>query len=79
MTGDTRPDAAVIDADLRGECGAPLAVRMRELGIPFCVCTGYRQTDIKAQFGTVNTLQKPIDPAALLRIVRSLQSERPAV
>ncbi len=69
-------DVAVIDANLRGETSAPIAERMRDLNVPFCVCTGYRIADLKAQFGDVVTLQKPIDPAALVRTVASLGREK---
>ena len=66
------PDVAVIDANLRGETSAALATTLRERGIPFCVCTGYRISDLKTAFGDVVTLQKPIDPARLLATVNSL-------
>ena len=68
-------DAAVIDANLRGETSAPLAATMRERKIPFCVCTGYRMSDLKSLFGDVMTLHKPIDPPALLRAVAALASK----
>lgn len=72
-TGDL--DAAVIDANLRGETSAPLAAIMRERKIPFCVCTGYRVSDLKSLFGDVMTLHKPIDPPGLLRAVAALASK----
>jgi CheY-like chemotaxis protein len=63
------PDIAVIDANLRGESSAPLAEKLRERGIPFGVCTGYRQADLRAGFGDVVTLQKPIVARGLLALV----------
>lgn len=72
LAGGDMPDVGVIDANLRGESSAPVAERMRELGIPFCVCTGYREADLKTQFGDVATLQKPIDAGALLRLIAGL-------
>jgi DNA-binding response OmpR family regulator len=73
LTGDdAKPDAAVVDANLRGESSAPLVARLRDLAVPFCVCTGYRNVDLKATFGDAPTLQKPIDPAVLLRTVSAL-------
>jgi DNA-binding response OmpR family regulator len=67
-----RPDVAIVDANLRGESSAPLVARLRELSIPFCVCTGYRNVDLKTTFGDVAALQKPIDPAALLKTIVAL-------
>lgn len=73
MLGDAgKPDVAVIDANLRGETSASLASELRERGIPFCVCTGYRIDDLKALFGDIVTLQKPIDPVRLLQTVTRL-------
>ncbi len=69
-----RPDVAVIDANLRGETSAPLAISLRELGIPFCVCTGYRIGDLKGLFGDVVTIQKPVDPERLLQTIATLVS-----
>jgi CheY-like chemotaxis protein len=72
LADDPKPDVAVIDANLRGETSAPLARRLRERGIPFCVCTGYRINDLRSLFGDVVTIRKPIDPALLLRTLAAL-------
>ncbi len=72
LAGDPQPDVAVIDANLRGETSAPLATRLRERGIPFCVCTGYRINDLKSLFGDVATIRKPIDPKQLLQTLAAL-------
>jgi DNA-binding response OmpR family regulator len=72
LAGDGKPDVAVIDANLRGQTSAPLVARLRERGIPFCVCTGYRMTDLKSLFGDVVTIQKPIESARLLETVAML-------
>ena len=77
LAGDPRPDIAVIDANLRGETSAPLAASLRDRGIPFCVCTGYRISDLAALFGDIVTIQKPIDPARLLQVVANLASGHP--
>ena len=67
MLADDQPDVAVIDANLRGETSAPLAASLRDRGIPFCVCTGYRINDLKALFGDIVTIQKPSRPGAAAR------------
>ncbi len=72
LAGEAGPDVAVIDANLRGETSAPLAITLRQRGIPFCVCTGYRIGDLRALFGDIVTLQKPIDPTRLLQTVALL-------
>ena len=72
LAGTRRPDVAVIDANLRGETSAALATDLRQLGIPFCVCTGYRIADLKATYGDIVTIQKPIDPEHLLETVAAL-------
>ena len=67
-----KPDFAVIDANLRGESSSPIAAELRRLSIPFCVCTGYRPSDLKAQFGEAATIQKPVNPATLLGIIAAM-------
>lgn len=75
VLADDTPHVAVIDANLRGETSAALAANLRRRGIPFCVCTGYRISDLKALFGDIVTIQKPIDPARLLQTVAALARE----
>ena len=72
LTREPRPDFAVIDANLRGESSAPLALDLAGMAIPFCVCTGYRPADLKAQFGDVTTLQKPVNPTTLIGIISAM-------
>jgi DNA-binding response OmpR family regulator len=65
-------DAAVIDANLRGVSSAPIATELRSRGVPFCVCTGYRLTDLQKTFGEVLILQKPITERGLISALASL-------
>jgi len=75
LQGEAKPDMAIIDVNLRGQSAAPLVDRMRVLGVPFCVCTGYRSSDLRTSFGDdVMTLQKPVTPTNLLRVI-DLMSE----
>ena len=60
MLAKGSPDFAIIDANLRGESSAPLAQRLNELNVPFCVCTGYRVEDMRSTFGDVEVVQKPV-------------------
>ena len=68
----TKPDVAIIDANIRGESSLPVARKLRELNVPFCICTGYRSNDLASEFGDVAMVQKPVSPAAILTTIRSL-------
>ena len=68
---ENRPDFAVVDANLRGGSSARIAERLRTLGVPFCVCTGYRFNDLKPTFGDVALLQKPVDGRTLVAVIRT--------
>jgi CheY-like chemotaxis protein len=64
-------DAVVLDADLAGESAAPVAIRLRALGIPFVVATGYGNVD---DFGDVDpglVLTKPIAAQDLRRALNA--------
>ena len=65
------PQFAIVDANLNGRSSAPLAERLQALGVPFCVCTGYRSEDISPLFGQAAILQKPVDSRALLAIINA--------
>ena len=69
IIADRSPDFAIIDANLRGQSSSPLAERLKELDIPFCVCTGYGADDIRSQFGDIPVVQKPIRERALTAIL----------
>jgi DNA-binding NarL/FixJ family response regulator len=64
-------DAAVIDANIRGESSAPVAEALRHEQIPFVVCSGYRLDDLQPTFGPVPLLSKPIRFDRLVAILRS--------
>lgn len=66
------PDVAIIDANISGDSSAAVAERLRELDVPFCLCTGYRSHDLENEFGDVAIVPKPISPAAILDTIQSL-------
>lgn len=68
-----KPDLAILDANLRGKSSVPVAEQLRELGVPLCLCTGYRSDDLRATFGDVAILQKPVNPRALLSVIETLR------
>ena len=41
LLGDTKPDAALLDANLRGRRVTPVAEALKRRGIPFAMVTGY--------------------------------------
>jgi len=69
-----RPDAAVLDVNLRGTAVTPVAATLREMNVPFVIATAYRSSDLPAD----NALReavivgKPIKEAALLEILLRL-------
>ena len=57
--GRDRPDAAILDVNLGlGTTCAPVALRLRELGVPFVLHTG----DLDRQGELVETLGAPVIP-----------------
>lgn len=72
LEGKRKPAVAIIDANIRGGSSVPVAQKLREMDVPFCLCTGYRSSDLAAEFGEVAMVQKPVSPAAILAAIRSL-------
>jgi DNA-binding response OmpR family regulator len=72
LSGGVSPDIAILDANLRGRSSSPVAEKLRELGVPLCLCTGYRSEDLRATFGDIAILQKPVNPRALMSVIRKL-------
>lgn len=66
-----RPDAAVLDLNLRGELVTPVARRLREMGVPFVLSTAYNylRNENEEAFSGVPNLGKPM---ALSRCVQML-------
>ena len=71
IIADQELDFAIIDANLRGRSSAELGQRLAERAVPYCVCTGYRLDDIRAAFGDVPVVQKPVRERALASILQS--------
>jgi DNA-binding response OmpR family regulator len=59
MLRDRRPDAAVLDVNLRGELAYPLAVYLDAAGIPFVFATGYGRAGIPGHWASRPIIQKP--------------------
>src|SRR5689334_14482264 len=41
-----RPDAAILDLNLRGQAATPVARQFRELALPFVIASAYSNTDL---------------------------------
>lgn len=67
---EEKPDLAILDANLRGKSSASLAEQLRGLGVPVCLCTGYRSDDLRAAFGDVSVLHKPVNARALTSLIQ---------
>lgn len=63
-------DAAVLDWNLNGEPGAPVARALRARGIPFVISTGYDV--VEAEFATAPVLRKPYPPDRLIACIAGL-------
>jgi two-component sensor histidine kinase/DNA-binding response OmpR family regulator len=67
-----RFDGAVLDINLAGEQADPLADLLLAKGVPFVFITGYQRESLDRRYANVPVLQKPIDAAALERVLLSL-------
>ncbi|HEU0070820.1 MAG TPA: response regulator [Alphaproteobacteria bacterium] len=65
ILGDHRPDAAVLDVNLRDELAYPVAEKLDALGIPFIFATGYGRKGIPSDWLIKPVVQKPFDADAL--------------
>ena len=62
-------DAAVLDVNLGGEPVYPVADALMAAGVPFVFVTGYGPAALEGRFEHIPVLQKPIDGAALQRVL----------
>ncbi len=69
---DRQPDAAVLDVNLAGEPGYPIAEQLESAQIPFLFATGYGRYGIPAQWASKPTIQKPFRYDALAQALASL-------
>jgi len=76
ISAEDKPDLAILDANLRGKSSIAVADKLRHLGVPLCLCTGYRSDDLRAAFGDVAILQKPVNPHALLDVIEGIRRSR---
>jgi PAS domain S-box-containing protein len=68
--------AAVLDVNLAGEMIYSLADELSGRGIPIVFVTGYGSDTIDKRFAGFPVLQKPVDGAALRRVLHSTQRDQ---
>ena len=74
-----RPDAAVLDVNLRGVMSTPVAEALRREGVPFVVATGYSRGQLDgAALREAPLLAKPVDRTELLRVLGRLLADQTA-
>ena len=59
MLAQEKPDAAVLDVNLRGEMAFPIAERLQSDAIPFVFATGYGAPGIPERWRKCPVVQKP--------------------
>jgi PAS domain S-box-containing protein len=64
-----QPQAAILDINLRGELIYDLADELTGRGIPIVFVTGYGADAVDRRFADFPVLQKPVDSAALRRVL----------
>lgn len=65
-------DAVLLDANLRGVPSTPVADRLRHVGVPFVVITGYTAEHVREIAGDAPILRKPFRAATLAEALRTL-------
>ena len=66
-----RPDCALLDINLNGNLAFELASELRANGIRTIFTTGYDSAFLPEQFQDAPCLQKPVNLAALVKLIRN--------
>lgn len=69
-------DAAVLDANIRGEMIFPIARELKARNVPFVFTTGYDKITLGPEFLDVLLLEKPIDLPSMARKLAALIADR---
>ncbi len=73
-----RPEAVVLDLNLRGASAIPVAQLLRELELPFVIASAYSREDLppdEALRGAVN-IGKPTRSETLINVLRRITNSR---
>jgi len=69
---DRQPDAAVLDVNLAGEPGYPVAEHLEAVHIPFLFATGYGRYGLPKRWAAKPSIEKPFRYDALAAALGSL-------
>jgi len=75
LLAERRPDAAVLDVNLRGEMAFPVAERLEAERIPFLFATGYGQAGLPERWRQRPVIQKPFGYSDLSRALEAAVSK----
>jgi two-component system, response regulator PdtaR len=69
-----RPDAAILDLNLRGQAATPVARQFRELALPFVIASAYSNTDLPRDDSLrgIANVGKPTNIATLIQILHRI-------
>ena len=67
-----RPDAAVLDVNLRGESVTPVALSLRRMAVPFVLATAYRAEDLPDALRDAVVMGKPIDSKCVVAVLEKM-------
>ncbi|OBX20188.1 hypothetical protein A9995_00145 [Erythrobacter sp. QSSC1-22B] len=74
--GKTRPDAVLLDLNLRGVRSIPVARVLKSSGIPFLLTSGYSRSQIdEPLLNDVPLVPKPVLPSKLLAALQELLAD----
>jgi DNA-binding response OmpR family regulator len=74
-----RPDAAVLDVNLRGELAYPVAEQLEAANVPFVFATGYGQSGLSGHWAARPVLQKPFQAEVLAAALEAVLSRDPRI
>ena len=79
MLDREQPEAALLDVNLKGERATPIAVALRERGVPFVLVTGYSDHQLsEPELNQAPRLDKPVNgrelKCALVKVLDSKSS-----
>lgn len=71
-----RPDAAILDLNLRGELATPVARRLREMGVPFVLSTAHNhlRAEQGEAFSGIENLGKPLASMRCVQVLGEILS-----
>jgi CheY-like chemotaxis protein len=72
IAGSARLDGAILDVNIGGRKITPVALMLRQRGIPFILSTGYGAEGLDSELAGTPTLQKPFDDSRFAALLRQM-------